>query len=502
MKLYESLQGLGIAGLVLYPVYSPTLSDQASARMHSPERLTEFALALIANIVLVALVSMLLWLWLRRTFLNSWIRACLPAFYISVAAELLYMHRTQTVSTAIFAVSFGSSLCVVAVVYSVWPRARAAVNMVCGRICFGFGVFAILVILQLTALACWKPFPNIVDKSLASARTSPGHPRVVWILMDELSYNQVFAERAEGLNLPNFDALAQTSTVFSHIVPATNSTQTAVPSIMTGHLVETDRYTLTNHYLIAEHGQSLRAFPAADTPFALAKSKGWSTGIVGWFNPYCSMLDPYIDQCYWTIQTHFPAGFIVGDSFWRNFGDAWARYWLAINPKQNERALAYIAEVYKNLSGHAESILAQDQLDFVFIHLPVPHPPGFYDRHTGQFDSTGRTSYVDNLALADKALGQMLAILQASPRWANTSVLVCGDHSWRVSLWRTGRHWTREDETASHAGVFDTRPLVMVHRAGQTSPVTVDAAIPLIQTHDMLDQLILGDTPDSHPPSY
>jgi hypothetical protein len=503
MKPYKLLQGFGVAALVLYPVYAQTLADQASARMHSPERLTSFALAIIANIVLVALVATLLWLSLRRTFLSIWVKACLPALYVSVAAEWICLRRTQSMSTKVLFVSFASTLCLIAILYRLWPQLRAHIDKGCGIVCAGLGLFAILVIGQLAVLACWRPSPNFIDtKSPDLARAAPDRPRVVWVLMDELSYSQVFEQRAAGLNLSNFDALARTSTVFSQVTPATNSTQTAVPSIMLGRLVETDKYTWGNRYLVARPGESLHAFPAADTPFALAKSKGWSTGVVGWFNPYCSMLDPYLDQCYWTFQSHFPAGFIVGDSFWRDIEDTWARYWLAINPKQNERAIEYLVDVYKNLTARSESVLAQDQPDFVFIHLPVPHPPGFYDRRTGLFDSSGRASYVDNLALADKTLGQILAILRASPRWPNTSVLVCGDHSWRVTIWRNARHWTHEDEIASHGGVFDTRPLLMVHRAGQTSPAVVDTSISLMQVHDILDHLILGDTPDSRPSEH
>jgi len=43
-------------------------------------------------------------------------------------------------------------------------------------------------------------------------------------------------------------------------------------------------------------------------------------------------------------------------------------------------------------------------LSLVFVHHVVPHPPGFYDADSGDFDVSGHGDYFDNLALADRAL--------------------------------------------------------------------------------------------------
>ena len=51
-------------------------------------------------------------------------------------------------------------------------------------------------------------------------RAQTGRPRVIWILFDELSYQQVYERRLPGLQLPAFDALAAQATVFTHAVPA------------------------------------------------------------------------------------------------------------------------------------------------------------------------------------------------------------------------------------------------------------------------------------------
>lgn len=155
----------------------------------------------------------------------------------------------------------------------------------------------------------------------------------------------------------------------------------------------------------------------------------------------------------------------------------------------------YRVRTYQDLMQHADSMLLPSGPDFVLIHLPIPHPPAFYSRRTGRFDKYGHGSYIDNLALSDKALGHLLTILKQSPRWKNTSVVICGDHSWRVYMWANVQYWTAEDQAASHGAIFDPRPMLMVHLAGQTTAGTVDVPFPLLGVHNILDNLAEGKLP-------
>jgi hypothetical protein len=60
------------------------------------------------------------------------------------------------------------------------------------------------------------------------------HSRILWIVLDELSYRQIYEHRYAGLKLPAFDRLAAVSTVFTHTVPAGYFTDIVLPSLMTG----------------------------------------------------------------------------------------------------------------------------------------------------------------------------------------------------------------------------------------------------------------------------
>src|SRR6185437_12003770 len=72
--------------------------------------------------------------------------------------------------------------------------------------------------------------------------------------------------------------------------------------------------------------------------------------------------------------------------------------------------------------GPAEELIADKDIRFAFIHMPVPHPPGVYDRVTQRIRNGG--SYLDNLALADRDLQELLTSLRSAQLDRNTIVIV------------------------------------------------------------------------------
>src|SRR5579862_5148821 len=145
---------------------------------------------------------------------------------------------------------------------------------------------------------------------------------------------------------------------------------------------------------------------------------------------------------------------------------------------------------YQSGMERTHALLRDSSIRFVYVHLDVPHPPGIYDRHAHRFATDG--SYLDNLALADVALGQMLDTLEKTPAWPRTTLIVCGDHSWRVALWREHTAtWTAEDKAAS-AGRFDRRPVLAIHSFDQHAPSTDTRQISLLAVHDVIAGILRG----------
>jgi len=140
------------------------------------------------------------------------------------------------------------------------------------------------------------------------------------------------------------------------------------------------------------------------------------------------------------------------------------------------------AEAVRDLEQRALETVANSQADILYLHLPVPHPPAVWDRRTGKHALGG--SYLDSLDLSDRILGKILDKLEAQPRWAETTLIVHGDHSWRTQMWRPLPGWSAEDERISHGGRFDPRPLLLIHSPGQRSPQTVATPTSVMYIHD------------------
>ena len=141
------------------------------------------------------------------------------------------------------------------------------------------------------------------------------------------------------------------------------------------------------------------------------------------------------------------------------------------------------------MMARTHALIENDQVRFVFLHLPVPHPPGIYDRKRHMLRSGG--TYLDNLVLADGTLGLLLQEIYVAPSGSNTTVIVSSDHSWRIPLWRPAEGWSAEEGRAS-GGLFDDRPVFLIHFPGQNLSNNVNSALPELLEHDIIAGMLLG----------
>jgi hypothetical protein len=350
---------------------------------------------------------------------------------------------------------------------------------------FGFCIFWALPMLVMAGFA-HQPRDQAEFQKTVPAAAAP-HPRIVWLLFDELSYDQLFDHRWPGLDLPNFDRLRTQSVAFSAVEPDGYFTERIIPSLFLGKPIVDARSTEagTLRYQSAK-GAPWQTFDENATLFADARRHGWTTGISGDYNPYCRMLPNQLDSCTMRLIV-FGEHLSRDKSTWANF-TAPAHATLARTLHQRYEPAPSEAEVFASMMDAARQLVTNDAIDLVFVHLYLPHPPGFYDRKTGRVLIGG--SYIDNLALADRSLGDLLSTLAQTPSASQTTLVLSSDHSWRVAIWRDGFGWTREDEAASRHGSFDPRPTLMVRFPGQSSPADVSHPVPLLAMHDMIERMI------------
>lgn len=328
----------------------------------------------------------------------------------------------------------------------------------------------------------------------------PGQPRILWVLFDELSYDQVYEHRQPDISLPAFDGFQKESVSFSQLVPEGDRTESVIPALFLGRpiaQVKSDR----------EGALLWRSSPASDwqryppqaTVFAEAQRQGWATGVVGWYNPYCRILATVLDRCYWTYREFGGVRFnrlSSRQSTWENARDGLPIVPQIENAWRNNSSTQNHLLDYRTVLTQAKSLIEDETIRFAFIHLPVPHPPGIFPDPTSR--NVAKEDYLGNLILADRALAELRSLVSKTAGAADTIFIVSSDHSWRVPLWRAAEGWTRAEERASTGGAFDHRPVLMVRFPGQNGPRSIDQPQSAMIVHQLILNLIAGNarTPD------
>jgi len=345
---------------------------------------------------------------------------------------------------------------------------------------------------QLLYLALIRPpVQNAVAAHLPAPAQSNSSQRIIWILFDELSYKQVFEAPPAGLTLPNLHQLRQNSFSFSNLRPVGFRTDRIIPSLILGRRFDKFRSSVNGELSYWDESQNRwTEYDINETLFALAHSNGWAAGVDGWFNPYCPIFAPLLNACYWSPDV-FPLeefGASEDNSALVNAAAAPKQLWATVTNRNATDEEMHLMR-FRNIMAHSGALIENSRLRFIFLHLPVPHPPGIYDRQRRVLRPGG--SYFDNLALADETLGTLLREIDATPSASQTTVIVTSDHSWRISLYRDAEDWSAEEESAS-GGVFDDRPVLLIHFPGQQSGHDVPAAISEMIEHDVIVEMLRG----------
>jgi hypothetical protein len=494
------VQAFGAVVLISLLRVWPLLSPHHSLIYHNFLPVQSMIWGIVINLGIFTLVAALLFAYLQksevglRTVIWALVGAVLAP---AVASDIVAMRRTSVPQLYLHLLFYGILLAGLALR---WLRPIAYERVVRGSLLLllwiGCGVAWIVPELLYFGLRTQPRDANVpmtrAGLPIVRGAVPISRGRIVWLLFDELSYNQAFEHRFPGLAMPVFDKLKSESVSFSDLKPVGYETDRVVPSFFLGHVVGDIQSNLDGEPKIKLAGQeNWQAFDARATLFSDAQSLGWTTGVVGWYNPYCRILAGTLNYCFW-----------AGNGQWNGTTPDQTALANAMTPvtemvrgllqkpgfAQEERHAADLAA----LMPQADALIRDQSIGLVFIHLPVPHPPGIYDRRPGHRRDT--RTYIDNLALSDELLGELMNSLNATPLAKKTTVIICSDHSWRIPLWR-GAQWTPEEETASR-GIFDTRPVLMIHFPGQMAQHDVTAPFDEIKIHDILEHILRGQPYD------
>jgi hypothetical protein len=501
-------QALGLASLILAVNFGDLLAGGADVRMHTPFSLAHICYAQIADILLLALFLFLVLVLLQRS--RFYPRAHLLLIvvippYLMLRSQSINSYKLVEEMVFCFAIVWTS---IVLLLVLRFEKLYRRLLRACSGLAAAMVFFALAAIAQLLWVATWKPAPSQiaaewnqpVDSALAP-QPPRQHPLLVWIVFDELSYDQLFEHRAHGLTLPNFDALRAQSTLYTNTQPIGYHTVVVLPSLLTGQVVDGFRYSFDNHLRVHHAIEAgWHAVDGVHSIFGDAIQNGWRTAAVGWYNPYCSIYGDAIQSCYWTnhdmvdsvMSQRAPFAYNVIHPLRQLVHEAESPI-----RSDHEQCTFEVRQRYQteiDLQQHAVELLHRDQADFVFLHLAIPHSPNLWSRVHNDYTDRCGSSYIDNLALTDRVLGQFLAMLKASPRWSQTTLIVQGDHSWRTAIWNGLPAWTDEDDAASR-DAFDPRPALLIHQPTQTQPQTVDAPWSILKVHSVVEQTLHSQPP-------
>ena len=154
---------------------------------------------------------------------------------------------------------------------------------------------------------------------------------------------------------------------------------------------------------------------------------------------------------------------------------------------------------FRRMLEDAKRIANDRSIGFAYVHWPVPHPPGIYDRRADALEATKESSYLDNLRLVDRTLGELRRAMEATGTWDDTTILVTSDHWWRARLWREEGALTPEDEPYADVVPVDHHVPFVLKLAGQKSGVAYDHTFNTVLTRDHFGAILRGEvrTPES-----
>jgi hypothetical protein len=500
MNLKTIVQGFGAAILVLILRVWPQLSSYHPVIYHSFLPMPTVIWGVLIDLGAVSLLATLLFRYLEksetglRTAVWAFVAAELASALVTAGAAMRRAPLPHLSPNTAYTVTLLSALVLR------WLRPldyRRAVRVFALLLVFA-GCSMIWMIPELFYLALRAqridaPVP-VTHPVMASERRDPAGAdrRIVWLLFDELSYNQAFDHRFPGLAMPAFDSFKSNSVSFSHLKPEGYYTDRVIPAFFLGTPVDNIRSNLDGEPMVKLTGsRQWQPFDAHATLFADAQRLGWTTGVVGWYNPYCRILAGTLNYCFWRMGDGQSDGALPDHSAWQN---ALAPVAETVRGLKQQPGFAQQkhAQDLATVMPQAEALIRDQSIHFVFIHLPVPHPPGIYNRKSGRLGAGA--SYIDNLAQADRALANLIGVLNATALAPKTTVILCSDHSWRVPMWRSASPWTKEDEVAS-GGRFDPRPVLMIHFPGQQSEHDVTAPFEEIRIHGIIEHMLRGQEP-------
>ena len=328
-----------------------------------------------------------------------------------------------------------------------------------------------LVLLSLHLQSMALPASGVLSPA---APVRAGQPRVVWIIFDETDQRLAFEQRPAGLDLPEFDRLRHESLCATNAYAPGDSTAYSMPALTIGQRVSAVSVKRASDLaLTLEDSGKVVLWSKAPSVFSAARELSVNTGLVGWYHPYNRVLASSLNYCRWYPWPGF------GPAEAPKFGDALVSQ-MGWTPRSLEFKQLYVNAC--RASATDGRFLATNQTyGLVLLHLPPPHWPGVYLPARGEFTTEPMPlteGYFNNLALADRELGELRRAMEQCGQWSKTWLLLSADHSWR--------------NAESYDGKRDLRVPFLLKAPASGEPITYSPRMNTVLTHDLILAILGG----------
>jgi len=323
----------------------------------------------------------------------------------------------------------------------------------------------------------------------------PGAARVVWIVLDELDQHAAFDARPASVDLPELDRLADISLVARNAFAPEGETRRSLASLLLGRQVVWAKPSDANRLpciVAAANGsaESSDCWSAYPSIFEDLRSRGIASAVAGWYHPYCRVVAAALARCTW-----------AGLAYWNSsrLSDSFDQQWhevakgipiLRDELRPGRRIRSEHERAYSTIWRAALEYVADPDAGFVLVHLPVPHHPDIYDPITETLSVEDSRSYFDNLALADRAVGELRGALERAGLWDRSSVVVTSDHWWRAI--HRGDWGLTAEESAVYGEGSNRRIPFLLKLAGHTAHSTYTKPFNTLLLHDLTLALFDG----------
>ncbi len=323
----------------------------------------------------------------------------------------------------------------------------------------------------------------------------PGAPRVVWIVFDELDQRALFTARHPGLELPEFDRLRAESFVALNAFAPARGTRRSIASMLLGRQVSWALPSGPSTLPCAIEGGGEEAavddcWTQHPNLFERVRESGANVGVSGWYHPYCRLFADSLTACTWAGLPYWNSP-RVRDSFDQQWHEVvkplpLANRWL----RPGSRIRDAHRDAFERILAAALEMAPDPDLGLAMLHFPVPHHPDIYDPERRALSATDRRSYFDNLALADRTLGEVRDVMEAAGLWDESIVIVTSDHWWRA-IHRGDWGLTPEEELV-FADEINRRVPFLLKLAKQREASVYPRAFNTLLVHDLILDLLMG----------